>query len=358
LLQARNIRGLDTLLLITEEGDRRLGIPPVDPLDAEAVRQQILDLAHQHQTQLDQSLESLLIIGGSDVVPLAACRLPLAEQADTVHCDDAYGLVEADQLLTSWPVARLPGATHDPGLLTSLLGMAAHYQRHPPPLPSRSFGYTAAAWQTTAATVYQVLPGRMPLQVAPPTSASTLNAALLNGVDRVYINLHGFPEGPFWYGQAAHDTPRAVALRPADLDTVRFNGATILSEACFGANLLTYEPERGFPLRFLQRGAACFAGFTATAYGPVTLPLADADLLAAHFLRASLIPGISAGGAYQLSRQMMLREVVQQQGFVDEDTLSTLSQFVLYGDPTIIIGGPAATLNITYVYDSWIALQN
>ena len=89
--------------------------------------------------------------------------------------------------------------------------------------------------------------------------------------------------------------------------------------------------------------AAGFVGATAISYGPPGPPPGEADLIALHFLRAVAGSGsagsapITLGEAFAAARAGMLHDTLAEQRTLDEDDQKTLLEFVLYGDPTIVI---------------------
>jgi hypothetical protein len=130
-----------------------------------------------------------------------------------------------------------------------------------------------------------------------------------------------------------------VALRPADLAGLDLRGAVMISEACYGATLAGRDTDTSLALAFLACGAAGFVGATAISYGPPSPPAGEADLIALHFLRALKRPGTSLGAAFMAARMGMMRDTLASQSTLDEDDQKTLLEFVLYGDPTLVVAG-------------------
>jgi hypothetical protein len=60
-------------------------------------------------------------------------------------------------------------------------------------------------------------------------------------------------------------------------------------------------------------------------------------LIALHFLRALREPGTTLGSAFMAARAGMLRDTLAFQATLDEDDQKTLLEFVLYGDPTLVV---------------------
>ncbi|MCU0490092.1 MAG: C25 family cysteine peptidase [Chloroflexaceae bacterium] len=336
---ARTGRGLPTYTLLVEAGWPELVVPPADPTDPLAISEQLAAVAAA-LAQQDTRIESVLLVGGPAIVPFHCCINPIPDNDADIPSDVPYSGPAPFQLPGEWPVGRLPdGGDGNPAVLLRLLRLATHFQRSAPRPLNQAVGLSTAAWQQASAEVYQALSQPLPLFTSPSLAGDSFQPALLQGAARIYFNLHGVRHNPCWYGQRADRAGQlVVALRPEDVDGLRLTRAVVMSEACYGAYSPAVPLREGLALRFLLRGAASFVGATTLTYGPATPPLSEADLLARCFLEASLQPGISAGEALLLARQRMLRQILQRYGMLDDDSSKTALQFILYGDPTIVIG--------------------
>ena len=336
LLAARVARGVPTQLMRIEEGLPDVGLAgaAAEPM---AISQQLAALAaalRQGGTQLD----SVLIVGGPDVVPFYEAPNPTPYDGDaSVPTDSCYGASDPLELVSEWAIGRLPGATSgDPTLLLRLIEAATAHRPHTD-RTQKPFGYTTEAWRRAAAEVYAEVPGAGGLLISPPLLATTLDRTLLDGARRIYCNLHGVRDGPLWYGQPSDRRALVAALRPVDLVGLDLQGAVVVSEACYGAAIAGRDEHTSLALAFLARGAVGFLGATAISYGPPSPPLGEADLVALHFLRALRTPGATLGSALLAARAGMLRDTLAQQATLDEDDQKTLLEFVLYGDPTLVV---------------------
>ncbi|GAB4441879.1 MAG: hypothetical protein OHK0015_39660 [Chloroflexi bacterium OHK40] len=335
LESARRAAGLITARLIPEAGMDDPGVPPADPASPEELRAQIVRLA-DGLARRGTPLTSVLLVGGPTALPFFPCPNPMPDDDDRIPSDYPYGVRHLDGLLLDWAVGRLPdGSGDDPGGLLRLLALATSLHRRPP-APPRAFGYSTAAWQGAAAAIYARLddPGR--LLLAPPISADTLDRRRLHGASRIFCNVHGVAARPTWYGQAAGRRGElVVALRPRDLDGLALTGAVVVCPACYGAFSPSYDLADTIAMRMLLQGAACFIGATTLSYGPAGLPLLGADLLAYHVFGAAADPGARAGDLLRIGRERTLADTLRQQGFLDDDDVKTLVQFVSYGDPAL-----------------------
>jgi hypothetical protein len=345
LVEAHAARDVQSRVLLIEEGDAELGVAGAQ-LEPEAIARQIwsLALALGSASGRDHArLSSVLVVGGPDIVPFYEAPNPATHDGDeTVAGDWIYGARDPFGPM-SWPVGRLPGAAGgDPDLLLRLLEFAAS-ARPIRTAQRKTFGYCTAVWRHAAEQVYATIASPERLLVSPPLLATTLDRRLLDGAGLVYCNLHGVRDGPPWYGQSEEHPALVAALRPADLAGLDLRGALVVSEACYGASIAGRDEGTSLALAFLARGAAGFVGATAVSYGPPEPPPGEADLIALHFLQAVVGSGgagsapITLGDAFAAARAGMLRDTLAGQRMLDEDDQKTLLEFVLYGDPTIVI---------------------
>ena len=337
LIAARAARGVAARLALIEEGIADLGVGGAVNAPA-AIAAQVAQAAQALERAGDR-LESLLIVGGPEIVPFNMAANPTVYDGDeAVPSDCLYGAGNPFALLPEWAVGRIPGAAgDDPDLLLRLLEHAA--AARPADQLRNPFGYCTAAWRRSSAEVYAEIDAPERLLVSPPVVAATLDRARIDGARLLYCNLHGVIDGPPWYGQRQDESPLLLALRPSDLVGLNLRGAVMISEACYGAAIAGRDADTSLALAFLACGAAGFVGATAISYGPPSPPAGEADLIALHFLRALKRPGATLGAAFMAARMGMLRDTLALQSTLDEDDQKTLLEFVLYGDPTLVVTG-------------------
>lgn len=335
LIVARAARDVPSRLLLIEQGAPDLALPPA-LVTPDGIARQIAAASVALDRQGGR-LASVLLVGGPEIVPFHAAENPTPYDGDAnVPGDCYYGACNPYALLPDWPVGRIPGASGaDPRLLLRLLDYAASFGALTP--QRKIFGYATAVWQSAAAGVYAEVDQPERLLVSPPALAASFERARLDGARLIYCNLHGVPEGPPWYGQSEGHPALVAALRPSDLAGLDLRGAIVISEACYGAAIAGRDDDSSLALAFLAHGAAAFVGATALSYGPTAPPPGEADLIALHFLRALKQPGITVGAAFVEARVGMLRDTIARQGMLDEDDQKTLLEFVLYGDPTLVV---------------------
>jgi hypothetical protein len=334
LITARADRGVASQLVLIEDGlaDRGVAGAAVAP---SAIAAQLAQLAQAFERG-GERLQTVLIVGGPDIVPFHDAPNPTPYDGDeSVPGDCLYGACNPFALLPEWAVGRIPGAAGgDPDLLLRLLANAA---AQPAASSGKVCGYCTAMWRRSAAEVYAEIDRPERMLVSPPVVADTLDRARLDGARLVYCNLHGVRDGPPWYGQPEDQRALVTALRPHDLDGLDLRGAVVVSEACYGAAIGGRDEGTSLALAFLARGAAGFVGPTAISYGPPSPPVGEADLIALHVLRALGRPGATLGAAFVAARAGMLRDTLARQRSLDEDDQKTLLEFVLYGDPTLVV---------------------
>jgi len=196
-----------------------------------------------------------------------------------------------------------------------------------------SMGYTAKVWLNASNAVYRVLPERKGILVSPPMRSKLLGEHI-SKKQFFYFNLHGSDTDSPWYGQEGGNYP--VALTPDNIKTV--NGGFVFSEACYGGYIINKTPNNSIALSFLRNGISAFCGSTTIAYGPISPPSTEADLLAKLYFQC-LLKGEDTGNALLHSKHQFFKEIIKKQGFLDGDDKKTLYQFVLYGDPERRING-------------------
>ncbi len=335
LIAARVARGVASQLALIEDGIAGLGVAGAANVPAAIAA--LVAQAAQALGRTGDRLESLLIVGGPEIVPFDMAANPIVYDGDeAVPSDCLYAARNPLTLLPEWAVGRIPAAAgDDPDLLLRLLEHAAAAQ--PADQLRLPVGYCTAAWRRSSAEVYAEIDAPERLLVSPPVVAATLDRARLDGARLLYCNLHGVIDGAPWYGQRRNESALLLALRPSDLVGLDLRGTVVISEACYGAAIAGRDADTSLALAFLACGAAGFVGATAISYGPPSPPAGEADLLALHFLRALKQPGVTLGAAFMAARLGMIRDTIASQSMLDEDDQKTLLEFVLYGDPTLVV---------------------
>ena len=354
-----------TLLLLSDDPDslKELGLEPVDQNNPWQVKLLLHDLNHR-LARRGQTIGSLFIIGGDDIVPFHRLPNPTDDIDDDVPSDNPYGALDENYFVPDWPVGRLATpCSPESALLETVLRNAINAHRRPPKRlrfpfnlirlifpdwqpganPRNSFGYSADVWEKASRLVYDPIGFKDDLATSPPSISKELPQRAFAPLDLSYFNLHGLEDTPEWYGQRVgfegNETLYPMALRPADIPTNGRAPQVVLSEACYGANILNKQSSaEAICLRFLEAGSLAVVGSTRLSYGSVARPLIAADLLG-HYFWEALLTGLPTGEALRIAKLEFAQEMHERQGFLDGEDQKTLISFMLYGDPLITAPG-------------------
>jgi Tfp pilus assembly protein PilF len=311
------------------------------------------------QDALQAPLGTVLLIGGDGVVPFVRLPNTVPDGDLEIPSDLPYGCDSPTQVVPRRVVARLPDGGSAEVLLGQIEAMLARHSRAGAAprrwpwakliAPASVGSYSAAAWRHASAAVLAhagLDSSNMP--VSPPGEAEQAIRAIMPAA-LLYCNLHGAIGSANWYGQPEDGAPadavqRPIACTPAALAKAQLAGTILVSEACYGMELGSRAPDQSIPLTLLRGGGSACVGTTVNAYGTPAAPLVAADLLAAALLRG-LAHGQPVGEALQAARAVLVQEMEQRQGYLDEIDLKTLNSFVLYGDPwaAAVSAAPAPT---------------
>jgi hypothetical protein len=281
--------------------------------------------------------DTLLLLGGNDVIPFAELPNPAAGGSDsdmTIQSDSPYGFfpgraAEAFQsgAVPNFAVGRLPDfqpANLDGflALLNSLASPSARFR-------SGTFAVVNEAWRSPTD---QILDGYGTIRTTPPWSASnsewkTQDAQLL------YFNLHGFNNSPAWRGFDEASGNWIDSVSPGDVVPDAVSGAIVFAENCYGGLVSGKSARNSVALSMLAAGARAFIGSTGIAYGSFMqqpdAPI-EADVLGGDFVR-QIRAGQTAGQAFRIARRDF-SNATSPAGW-EADRQKTISEFVLYGNP-------------------------
>jgi hypothetical protein len=280
-----------------------------------------------------------LIVGGDEIIPFYRLPNPMQDSDKVVFTDNPYASSDDEFLLPERSVGRLPGAQGpDPEPLISLLEWACRFHLEESKRRG-SFGVTASIWKEASEVLFGELPDPRNLQVSPPVEYSTFDPNWLIHPRYLYFNVHGLSTSPNWYGQRAPSDPDhlplfPIAITPDQIGDLR--GCCIYTEACYGAYIFDKDPSTSIALRCLAQGATALVGSTTVAYGPMRPPSSEADLLGIEFL-TRILQAKPVGMAFKEAKVAFARIMYERQGYLDEDDSKTLLQFLLYGDPSVVV---------------------
>ena len=263
--------------------------------------------------------EYLMIFGSTDVVPHqdtknSAYTPPNDDPDECAYgdlpyaCDAPYSRDIATFKGPTRVVGRLPDLTKAavPSHLLRLLAIAAKYQSRNVTDYGGYFGLSTFSWRkSTEQSLFNVFGNSAALTIAPP-KGPTHPASRLAPLAH-FINCHGGPADPAFYGQKGNSYPKSLTSN-AIAGKIK-TGTVAAVECCYGAELYN-SVTLSLPLpicqRYLIQGAYGYFGSSTIAYGPPTGNGA-ADLITQYFLLA-VFEGASIGRAALLARQRFVQQ--------------------------------------------------
>jgi hypothetical protein len=282
----------------------------------------------------------LVLLDGPDVVPHLALNNPTPGDKDTnvpsdlpYACDAPFTKRDpAAFAAVTRVVGRIPGITgaKEPSFLVNQLKAAAKFKRRKRNEYQPHFAISAEVWHKSTEESVGNIFGDNAVKICPPTKTPAVRKMLAPLVH--FINCHGGPVDPHFYGQHGDSYP--VSLTSEDVAKGASGNTIVAAECCYGAQL--YDPTLAngqWPIvnAYLGAGTVGFLGSTNTAYGPEEGNGA-ADLLTQFFV-IDAIGGASLGRACLQARQ----KFVLGQKMEDPINLKTIAQFILLADPSLQI---------------------
>jgi hypothetical protein len=282
-----------------------------------------------------------MILGATDVVPHQDMTNPAFDSPDDPDkyaygdlpyaCDADYSHDIATFKGPTRVVGRLPDLTgaHDPSHVIALLAAAKDYRSLDVTDYGTYFGLSTQSWhKSTELSLFNVFGNSAAISLAPPDGPRH-PAGRLSPLGH-FINCHGSPADPNFYGQKGNSYP--VSLSSDALKGKIKRGTVAAVECCYGAQMydsVTLSLPLPICQRYLIEGAYGYFGSSTIAYGPAE-GNGTADLITQYFLLA-VLSGASLGRAALLARQRF----IQQTAELDPMDLKTLGQFNLLGDPSV-----------------------
>ncbi len=362
-----DLPGWNSLVYVPDDeaSAREQGLGPIQASDAWKIKLSLKDLDAKLSSR-GEMIGALLIIGGNDIVPFHMLPNPTDDSDLNVPSDNPYATIDDNYYIQQWPVGRIPDeAGSDAGyLLEQLRFLTKEYElkvkSRKSAAPSfflsllRSFterfqtfnvrfqkpdniGCSAEVWKHASSEVFAVIDRADRLMTSPPTNQTSLLKAQIPDPKFAYFNLHGLKDSAEWYGQrdlakASTEPEYPVAMEPANFNAKTSSPEIVLSEACYGANILDKKSSEAISLNFLSSGTRAFIGSTCIAYGSVSRNLVAADLLAYHFW-THVKAEVAVGYALMRAKLALAKKMTEEQGYLDGEDQKTILSFVLYGDP-------------------------
>lgn len=292
---------------------------------------------------LDAALspDYIMLLDGPDVVPhITLDGIPGLHDGDATIDSDlpyaspaGYSRTASRYLAVTRVVGRLPmtQGSKDAQAFVALIDRCA---THVPVAQAKFRSYFAASaqvWEiSTQLSLSAVFGSHADLQLSPPSGHPGIDAHL--GKLAHFINCHGAAGDPQFYGQQGQNYP--VVMHSLNTAAKVKKGAVVAAECCYGAELYDnglLGNAQPLCMAYLLNGAAAFLGSTTIAYGPADSN-AQADLITQYFMEA-VLNGASSGRALLKARQDFIRKAAMS----GATNLKTLAQFVLYGDPSLVL---------------------
>ncbi len=299
----------------------------------------------QNKTAIDaiydyRTPDYVIIVGASDVVPFQDLKNPAYGGGDPdktawgdipYACSAPYSRNPSNFRSPTRVVGRIPDlvAGSDTSYLLGLIKTAKDYTSRPASDYQAYLGVSADVWKgSTGMSLTNIFGSSSKLQLS-PTEGPKWSKSLL-GTRAHFINCHGSPADPHYYGQKGGSYP--IAHSASYISGKISSGTVATAECCYGAEL--YDPslssgQMGICNTYLGSGGYGFFGSSTIAYGPANGNSA-ADLITQYFLKYA-IGGASLGRATLQAQQ----DFVRDSGVLDPVGLKTLAQFYLLGDPSV-----------------------
>jgi len=294
----------------------------------------VLPLVDYMSTKIhcDMIEDSILLVGGPDVIPFASVANPATDSDDIVLSDRPYACTkDPTYLVADKVIARIPDEQLNPSydylkvMLQNQIGW----------MNTKS---TNVGWFQLVASVWKDIGDFMNTtftmnnqNVAPPAGPGTISIEATK-TKFAYLNLHGAQSTKFYYGQSGETYP--IALQPVENN---FNECLVFTEACYGGYIIGRNKESSIPMMALYSNAIGVISSTCIAYGPQSPPLQASDLLAKCFYNRVLAGNTTLGQALFNGKEDFARETILTYGSLNGSARKTLLEFHLYGCPGIKI---------------------
>lgn len=194
-----------------------------------------------------------------------------------------------------------------------------------------TFAMSAEVWQNETCDIYKNISSQNVL-TSPEYSKDNAAGVIPAETNTFLFNLHGSDETKYWYGQRGGSYPEAV-------EPCTFNGVSqpyfIAVEACYGAAYEGRTAEQSILLTTLGGKCISFLGSSRIAFGTPSAPGSCADIICCEYLK-NLCGGMTAGDSLALARKELMKDRP------DAETVKTLAEFALYGDPSARLKSSAA----------------
>jgi hypothetical protein len=315
------------------------GLAPAGDSQATVIRARLKQIGAICQLRGDP-ITHLLLSGGDDVIPFFRLPNPVtAPDIDpdrVVLSDNPYGFLDEpdDWLAPTIPVGRICDGGGGNAFAASLRALIAN--RRTPPPRTGSCAVVNEDWATASASVTSLLGDPLDWRLTPFYSVTSGNRADLN--HRIlYFNLHGFDGDPGWKSYDRAGDRFLNVVTPDSFTPENVAGSLVISEACYGGQVVARTPRDSCALQLQSQGALAVIAATGLVFGSVLQPwltIDNADQLVPAILGAA-VSGQPVGGMVAQGRRRFL--VDKCNGAPNPYERKTALQFILLGDPSVTL---------------------
>lgn len=335
---AVRVAGTPVALAVLDDAESmaEFGLSAVDDSQADGIRRRVQDVAAICALRGDP-VTLLLLLGGDGIIPLFRLPNPVPREVDQdqeILSDNPYGFLDnpAEWLAPTIGVGRIcDGGTVD-AFRDSLRAVIAN--RRATPFRAGACAVINAEWADASAPVAALLQQPLDWRLAPFYSVTFQNRGDLN--HRIlYFNLHGFDGDPAWKSYDSARDQFLDVVNPESFLPENVAGSVVISEACYGAQVVARTADNSCALRLQRAGALAVIGATGLVFGSELQPwltIDNADQLVPMLLE-SATPGKALGSALAEARQRFLG--VKCNGAPNVYERKTALQFMLLGDPSV-----------------------
>jgi Peptidase family C25 len=330
--------GNSVLIYVDDSASMALfGLPAIPGTSAGAVLLGIRNLCKSIG-----NVQSVLLIGGDDIVPYWQMRNPVTDrEADVdeiVYSDNPYGASRDEwmsYLSPELPVGRLADSSS-----SNSTEFSAWIRRMQDNHTSRlkrqgSVAIFNSQWADLSTNVSTIMPPPVRNHAAPGYAVSAANSSDLDG-QYLYFNLHGFDDSPQWRAFDPVSGRFVTAVDPTAFANSSISGSVVYAENCYAGLTVDKTATSSCALRLMQQGAAALIAPTGLAFGSyldATIFLENADYLAASFFRQITSGPVPSGRSLSLARQDYIAN--EPTPYTNPYKQKTLLQFNLLGDPSL-----------------------
>ena len=332
--------GTTAALAVLDDADSmaELGMSPVSDSLAVDIRTRLQEIAGICEVRGDP-VAHILLLGGDGIIPFFRLPNPVPAGVDPdqqVFSDNPYGFLDspADWLAPTIGVGRIcDGGTAD-AFAASLRALIAN--RLATPFRAGSCGVINSEWAEASAPVAGLLQQPLDWRLAPFYSVTSLNRGELN--HRVlYFNLHGFDGDPAWKSYDSARDQFLDVVTPDSFSPENVAGSLVISEACYGAQVVARTPGNSCAVRLQTEGALAVIGATGLVFGSVLQPwltIDNADQFVPVLLQSAR-SGKPLGSVLVEGRQQFLEKCKRDGNPPNSYERKTALQFILLGDPSV-----------------------